>query len=265
MAPSWSDYGIVGRVAEGRRGRALPYKSRVLAKTAKAIHLLERFFGAVEGRGYVSVSFGVDSLVAYDLARQVRPDVHAVWVNQGPLAEWPDCLALRDRMVSDGMHLTEIAPDVTLYDWYRTHGIPESSAMDSPEDKRLNEALMYAPLRRFQTEGEWRGHVWGLRADGEGGHRRILLGSRGELFRRTDSLWICSPVAWWSKLEVWAYIDLHGLPYPAMYDVDRERVRNGPPIGTSALNMGRVRMLRLHFPDMWRVFVSEFPEIARYS
>lgn len=266
----WQDYGITGAVNVGRPLQAAPYHRLIERKTAAAKIVLADFFALCGDDSYVSLSFGVDSLVAYHLARMVKPDVRAVWVNQGPLAEWPDCLALKDQMVADGLPLVELAPDITLYDWYRQHGIPIGAGMGSADDERLNEALMYAPLNRWMEAESVRGIVWGLRGTPrdkyrEGKHREILLCDRGELFQRKTGAWVCSPVAWWSKREIFAFLDLHALLYPAMYDVDREQVRNGPPIGASAMNMGRMNKMKLLFPAIWRVVVYEFPELQRFG
>lgn len=262
----WTDYGITGKVHYGNRVNAEPYRKAIAKRSVKALAKLARFFDLVEDAGYVAVSFGVDSLVAYHLARRINPAVRVAWVNQGPLAEWPDCLAVKDLMVSKGLPLTEIAPDVTLYDWYKTHGISLAANMNNAEDERLNKALIYDPIERYHRETGRRGIVWGLRWRGEGNHRAFVIKGNGELYqRKADSMWVCSPVGNWSKSEIWAYIDLFGLPYPAMYDLDREKIRNGPPIGVTGLHMGRLVRFRMLFPEMWRVFVLEFPEIQRYN
>jgi 3'-phosphoadenosine 5'-phosphosulfate sulfotransferase (PAPS reductase)/FAD synthetase len=266
MTKDWKDYGITGRVSVGNPARALPYRKQIARRVEKSLADIAKLDGITNGRFYSSLSFGADSLVADHLMRRQWPNKPAMWVNQGPLAEWPDCLALKDQMVADGLPLVELTPDVTLYDWYRLHGIPTASSMGNPDDKRLNESLMYAPIRRYQSESAAKGFIWGLRYDGEGSHRAFLIKGRGTVFtRKSDGLSVCSPVGNWTKHEIWAYIDLHGLKYPAMYDVDRLEIRNGPPLGTSALNMGRIQKLKQNFPILWRVIVSEFPELQRYT
>ncbi len=262
----WADYGIRGKIHYGRPIVAEPYRRVIGLRVSKALSTLCEFFETIGDASYVAVSFGVDSLVACDLARRLRPAVRAAWVNQGPLAEWPDCLALKDLMVAEGLSLTEIAPDVTLYDWYRLNGIPYGANMNNAEDERLNKALLYEPINRFHREQGMRGAVWGLRWRGEGNHRAFVIKGNGELYtRKADGITVCSPVGNWTKAEIWAYIDLHGLPYPAFYDIDREKIRNGPPIGVTGLHMGRLVRFRQLFPEMWRVFCMEFEEIQRYG
>lgn len=260
----WDRYGITGKVAYGNPSRALPYRKVIERRTEKALEVIEAAMQC--GAMCSSLSFGVDSIVSDHLTRQINPLIPAMWVNQGSLAEWPDCLALKDMMVAQGLPLVEIQPDITLYDWYRTRGIPQGSSMSNAEDDHLNEALMYAPIRRYQHLNEVKGIVWGLRWKGEGGHRVFVIKQHGELYtRKADGITVCSPVGNWTKAEIFAYVELHGLPYPAMYDLNRAEIRNGPPIGVSALNLGRVMKLKMYFPDIWRVVISEFPEMQRYT
>jgi 3'-phosphoadenosine 5'-phosphosulfate sulfotransferase (PAPS reductase)/FAD synthetase len=262
--PDWSDYGITGKIHHGKRSSALPWKARIEKKSEAAREVIREALERTEGRAYVAVSFGVDSLVTWHLAQSVAP-IKAAWINQGPFAEWPDCLALKDHMLAEGMDLDEIQPDITLYDWYKRHGIPLSSSMNSKEDKALNKALMYDPISRWEQANDMRCTIWGIRGAGdEGKHRKVMLSSKKLLFKMLDGRWRCSPVGWWSKQEIWQYIDLHGLAYPAMYDINRLEIRNGPPIGVTAINLGRVEKLKRDFPEIWRVFVSEFPDFSAF-
>lgn len=266
----WAALGIPGQVHYGQLAKALPYQRVIERKTAAALRKIEQFYAATQGHGYVSVSFGKDSLVAWHLAEQIIPSIPAAWVNQGPLAEWPDCLALKEVLVqSHGMVLHEVAPDRTLYQGMQHYGVPMSSDMSLPEDKAINRDLLYAPLVRFQAQHGYAGHIWGLRGVNEphreGVHREILLKKRGLLYQRQDGLWVCSPVGHWTTREIFAYIDLHGLPYPAMYDLDRESIRNGSPIDPAVVNLGRIRQLHRHFPAIYRLVVQAFPALAQYG
>jgi 3'-phosphoadenosine 5'-phosphosulfate sulfotransferase (PAPS reductase)/FAD synthetase len=266
MSKDWIDYGIKGTVRYGEPIKAVPYARILQRREEAALLTLQSFFNQVGKDSYVAVSFGVDSLVAYDLAHRSQSDTLAVWVNQGPLAEWPDCIALKELMVRDGMNLVEITPDITLYDWYQQHGIPFAANMNNPEDERLNKSLLYDPLARYQNSHNKRGVIWGLRWRGEGGHRCFVLKGKGAIYtRKVDGITFCSPVAHWTKTEIWAYIDHHRLPYPAFYDIDRNSIRNGPPIGVTGVGQGRVVKLRQMFPELWRIFCLEFDEIQKYG
>lgn len=259
----WEAYGIQGRVAWGDPKRARPWKSAIDRKTAEAVRLIERFIGETGGKVYVSMSFGKDSLTAWYLCRHLG--VPAVWVNQGPLAEWPDCLAVKNLLVADGMRLTELTPDSTIYQWYLDHGVEPSLRMSSKDDRDCNEALIFAPFRRYNEATGQRGFIWGLRGRNEAAHRRKILGKMGLIYTRADGMTVCSPVGWWTTEEIWAYIDLNGLPYPAMYDLDRQHMRNGSPICVSTAGLGKIGEMRCLFPEIYRVCVLHFPELARMA
>lgn len=270
----WESYGIFGRVAYGQPARAYPFTRKIHQKTERALALLAELDRRTQGRWYTAVSFGVDSLVALDLARRAGNNT-AVWINQGPLAEWPDCLAVKNLLVSQGLDLIELQPEITLYRWYQLYGVAKTAerpVSESGEQAQysLFESLILNPIKKLHSEQDWRGFSWGVRGvcekNREALYREILLTDRGLLYQRQgDSQWVCSPVGDWSKIEIWAYLDLNGLPYPAMYDRGRLEVRNGPPIGTSATNLGRVRKLKRLFPEIWRVCVLHFPDLQRFN
>lgn len=50
-----------------------------------------------------------------------------------------------------------------------------------------------------------------------------------------------------------------------MYDRNRATVRNGPPIGTTGVNWGRLAELRRHYPDIWQQFAEQFPEVRDHG
>jgi hypothetical protein len=50
-----------------------------------------------------------------------------------------------------------------------------------------------------------------------------------------------------------------------MYDRDRLTVRNGPPIGTTGVNWGRLSDLRRYYPEFWAEFCKHFPEVADHG
>jgi 3'-phosphoadenosine 5'-phosphosulfate sulfotransferase (PAPS reductase)/FAD synthetase len=58
--------------------------------------------------------------------------------------------------------------------------------------------------------------------------------------READGITVCSPVGQWAMAEIWAYLDWYSLPYPAFYYIDREKIRIGPPISVTDLQIGGV-------------------------
>lgn len=258
----WLPSGVTQQQATLHYGNGLP--APWLQKWQdRAIATIQQWLQASEGQVCHYFSAGKDSLVAGHLIRQVLPDCPIAWVNQGPMAEWPDCLLLIDHLKAAGWNIVEVCPPRSLWNLYKDYGIPIAPHMGTTLDAKINEALMYRPIAQYEEQHRITGYAWGLRRESKG--REKFLSSKGTLYRRQDGRYICSPVGFWSTKEIWQYIDAHQLPYPAMYDRDRMTVRNGPPIGTTGVNRGRLSNLRLYHPDLWAEFVAEFPELRNHS
>lgn len=233
-------------------------------KEHRAIATIKDWLNLCDKKCYLSISGGKDSLVAAHLIRRVYPDCPLVWVNQGHLAEWSDCIQLLELLKNNGWNIVEICPVRDLWHLYLDLGIPLSGKMTSLTDKQINRKLVYDPLEEYQERNDTKGYAWGIRASESKG-RSLYLKSHGELYQRKDGLYCCSPIGWWKTQDIWSYIDKHKLPYPAMYDQDRLRIRNGPPIGTTGVNWGRLAELRRHYPEIWQELVNGFPELTSYA
>lgn len=232
-------------------------------KEKKAIAVIEQWLSNSDRQVYASVSGGKDSLVMAHLIRRVYPECPLVWVNQGYLAEWPDCVELLGLLSSQGWNIVELCPVRDLFHLYLDLGLPLEGTMDTKIDKLINQRLIYDPLNEYQELNNIAGYAWGIRVD-EGGKRKFYLKKHGELYQKKDGMWVCSPIGFWKTEDIWYYIDRHKLPYPAMYDKNRFTVRNGPPIGTTGINWGRLSELRLHYPELFDEFAKHFPEVKSY-
>ena len=80
--------------------------------------------------------------------------------------------------------------------------------------------------------------------------------------RKDNNLWVCSPIGFWKINDIWDYIDYQELPYPSMYD--RLTVRNGPAIGTTGVNWGRLSELKRFYPEYWSELTQRFPELRNF-
>lgn len=228
-----------------------------------ALAVIKEWYQHCDGRVYHSFSGGKDSLVVGHLIRRLYPDCQMVWVNQGPLAEWADCLLLIETLRQAGWNIVELCPAFSLWHLYHRYGIPLEAHMNTPLDKKINKHLIDDPISEYCENHAIQGYSWGIRR--ESSSRTKFLAKYGRLYQRKDGRWICTPIGFWNTLEVWQYIDRHQLPYPAMYDRDRLTVRNGPPIGTTGINLGRLATLRLHHYDLWAELVRGFPHLRNYS
>lgn len=234
-------------------------------KIDKAISIIERWIDNCEGKVYGSVSGGKDSLVMSHLIRQVYPGCPFVWVNQGRLAEWDDCIELLYYLRSKEWNIIELCPVRDLWGLYQDLGIPLEGTMDTKADKIINQRLIYDPLEEYQELNNIKGYSWGIRKQ-ESRNRAFFLSKWGELHQRKDNgLWVCSPIAFWKTEDIWLYIDSQKLPYPAMYDRDRMTIRNGCAIGTTGVNWGRLTELRKYYPEIWQQFTEAFPEVKNHG
>lgn len=235
-------------------------------KMEGAIALIETWLWACNGSVYCSISGGKDSLVTSYLILQVYPECPLVWVNQGHLAEWPDCVELIQYLKDElNWNIIELCPPRDLWHLYQDYGVPLEGKMDSKLDKTINQKLIYDPLNEYQEINNIQGYAWGIRAQ-ESRNRAMFLKKHGLLhYRKDNNLWVCSPIGFWKTKEIWQFIDWQRLPYPAMYDRDRMSIRNGPPIGTTGVNWGRLSELRRYYPDYWQQLVTQFPELRSYG
>lgn len=232
-------------------------------KITRAKNSIKTWLEQCDYQVYTSVSGGKDSLVMSHLIRQVYPDCPLVWVNQGYLAEWDDCVELLDYLKSQDWNIIELCPVRDLWHLYLDYGVPLEGTMDTKADKLINQKLIYDPLEEYQEMNNIKGYAWGIRKQ-ESRNRAFYLNKYGEVHTLKNRLICCSPVAFWTTQNIWEYIDMHSLKYPAIYDVDRMTVRNGCPIGTTGANWGRLAELRKHYPDIYNQFVTKFPQISTY-
>ena len=233
-------------------------------KIDKAYALIKRWLDVCNGFVYASISGGKDSLVMAHLIRHCYPDCPFVWVNQGYLAEWIDCIELLTLLKTEGWNIIEICPVRDLWHLYQDVGIPLSGKMTTVQDKIINRKLIYDPLDEYQENNNVQGYAWGIRSQ-ESRNRSLFLKKHGLIHQRKDNnLWVCSPIGFWKINDIWDYIDYQELPYPSMYDRDRLTVRNGPAIGTTGVNWGRLSELKKFYPEYWSELTQKFPELRSF-
>lgn len=213
------------------------------------------------GRTVVSTSWGKDSIVASDLARSVGVQdlLHLASpyeLDTEPVAAW-----WAERMT---VHTLPPPRDLqATIAWLHLIGLGyerEGGRRRVTHRAKSDRAGAWCRAHGVQVQ------VLGLRADERGG-RAWRLARSGSLYQRGDGLWICAPLAHWSARDVWAYIAINDLPYPALYDKEthgytRETLRNTGWLTTIDADRGRLAWLKQHYPAQWRRLVAEFPRAA---
>lgn len=233
-------------------------------KEQRAIAIIKQWLDKSNWQVYGSISGGKDSLVTAHLIRRVYPECPLLWVNQGYLAEWDDCVELLYHLRDvAGWNMIEVCPPLGLIQLFQKYGMAFDGKFTALDKKHCHE-LLIKPLSEYQERHGLQGYAWGLRQESRG--RSLFIRSRGELTQLKNGQWLCTPVAFWKTEDIWLYIDQYRLPYAAVYDTEgRFEFRNGPPIDTALANWGKLANLRARHPQIWNQIVEYFPEYAHYT
>lgn len=226
----WADY----EEADAIRARSATLAGRV----ARSLSVLREFVG--RGDCYASVSWGKDSVVTADLMRRVS--LHPPLVNLACTNRNPDCNAVRDAYLSvSRQHYFEINVD---------YGDLHSSELSEAQLDKATDAVWYRAIDGASKQ--FGRHVLGIRAD-ESGIRRMRCRVWGE-----SSPNACSPLAWWTQEDVFAYLYARGLPVHPAYAMlgggrwPRDRIRTAEIGDTHGRGGGRRQWEAEYYGDILR-------------
>ena len=207
---------------------------------------------------YIALSGGKDSICVIGLVREQAP---------GTIAQF----SARDFEFPDTLFYLRNIPNLRVVAYAAANdGEPWATRWDSEQSARVVwPDLIWVDRHEEITELSEAGVFLGLRAD-EAGYRDIHLRRQGTLFlAEGDGKWRCNPIAWWSVLDVWAYILCNGLTYNRAYDVmDQLGIplidqRIGPYARGAA--KGAISVLRLGWPQLWNEYAARHPEARAYA
>lgn len=169
--------GLIHDAQRLRELQSLPLYRKISITIARIIEFYQHFNGNV----YVSFSGGKDSTVLLHIARQLFPDIPAVFSNTG--LEYPEL----QKFVKTFDNVTTVYPSMRFPDVIGTYGYPLIS-------KEVSEAIYYArrispppsseDTRTSETQAR---NAWPPRRYKEGyAKRRELMGLRRKNERRTE-------------------------------------------------------------------------------
>lgn len=224
---------------------------------------------------YIAFSGGIDSTVLLDLFWQAGHPMPVLWGDDA--WDFPENLAfLKATEQRYGFRLTRIRSLNPWRDWCLEMDRPDLcddpaalGAWFNPHewDETWPSLTHGAPLHGYT------GVFLGMLAKESRSRQYVLKNGYKPLYqvKSEGGMWHCSPLAAWSKSEVWAYAISHELPYNPVYDklaelgVPLERRRVAPLTCFRVLHLGSGVVLRSGWGELWNTLACSFPRIREYS
>lgn len=220
---------------------------------------------AALGPVVVATSWGKDSVALADLALETLGPVPLLHLASSyRLPGWEPVAA---HFVARTI-VHEVEPRRSLAEtiaWLREVGL----GYERERPQAAVQALKKDPGAEWCLKHGFAVQALGMRAEESKG-RRACFRARTPTYQLARGLWVTNPLAWWSTVDVWAYIAARELPYHRLYDLEthgytREEHRNTGWLTTIDAGRGRLGWLRAHFPEQYRALAREFPQVERFA
>ncbi len=167
----------------------------------------------------VTSSFQAEDVVVLHMVREILPRVPVVFLETG--YHFPETLAYRDRVAQEwNLNLVNIFPRQTVAEQESQFGILNQTAPDRCCGMRKVEPL-------FRSLGDYRTWVTGLRREQSKSRAHLQVEEDftlpgGHVLRKLN------PLTDWSKADVWAYAEEHGIPLLPLYDLGYSSIGCAP-------------------------------------
>jgi phosphoadenosine phosphosulfate reductase len=167
----------------------------------------------------VTSSFQAEDVVVLHMVREILPRVPVVFLETG--YHFPETLAYRDRVAQEwNLNLVNIFPRQTVAEQESQFGILNQTAPDRCCAMRKVEPL-------FRSLGDYRTWVTGLRREQSKSRAHLQVEEDftlpgGHVLRKLN------PLTDWSKADVWAYAEEHGIPLLPLYDLGYSSIGCAP-------------------------------------
>lgn len=214
-------------------------------------------------------SGGKDSTVLSHLVLQVEPSIQLV--SEKDDLDYPGEEAyVSDLARSWGASLTIVRPDISPSQWIAEHAHELRADADlHSRAAGLSKTCFYGVVERATAD---RGAIFlGLRA-AESKARNVSRAANGTTYRRKSGQWTCCPLADWTGLDVFAYLESHGIEALHVYRCvgfrhEREpwRVRKSWWLPGAAGRHGGVAWLRRYYPSLFRQLLAWFPRAQSFG
>ncbi len=267
-------------------------------KVGEAWERIDEFYKYYNGKVYVSFSGGKDSTVLLHIARELYPDIPAVFVDTG--LEYPE---IRE-FVKTIPDVTILRPKMSFKEVVDTYGYPVASKrianlirhLQHPSDK--NNAMRHLALTgetrakhycsRYKLANKWVKLAYSPYKVSEQcctilkkkpvheyeklTGRKCIVGimasdsnQRKEAYLKTGcnsfgKRAMCRPLSFWTEQDVWDFIKEYGINYSRIYDQGYDRT--GCIFCMFGITMektpNRFQMLAKSHPKLWEKGMQEF-------
>ena len=263
------------RIQHQLHAKSRAYQVR-LEKTLTIIHEGMRCMQ----RPYVAFSGGVDSTVLLDLLYTLGYEIPVFWGDDG--YDYPETLQFLKEMEDRYFFLLKRARSMHPWrDWCMEMDRPDL-AEDPAALTAWGNPQIWAYTWPSLTDGApalYDGVFLGMlgtppKNGGESTKRQMQLRNGTRPLYQVESehgMWHCSPLAHWTKHEIWAYIVANELPYNRAYDrladlgVSVERRRVAPLTCFRTVQYGSVVTLKSGWPELYNTLAAVFPKVRSYG
>lgn len=163
-----------------------------------------------------------------------------------------------------------LTPPVSPSQWFQEH----ASELIAGEDLHSRAAELSKTCFYSVVEEASRGHkaiMLGLRKYESAG-RKMNRVTRGPIYQKRNSQWVCTPIVDWQGIDVYAYLVSQDIPILDVYRCvafmhkdDPSRVRKSWWIPGSNTRYGGVSWLRHYWPSLYRQLVDWMPNARLFS
>lgn len=154
------------------------------------------------GKFAINWSTGKDSTAMCHLIKSLFPK--APVVIQFDDCDWPEKRDYANRVAGKyNWELNEVIPDFSVWEMASKYKIGFDDLCS--QSHKVTAKSFIEPLEKKREELNCIGSFIGLRAE-ESRARKINAAVKGELYQLKSGVWHCCPLAWWTVLDVFAYL-----------------------------------------------------------
>jgi len=236
-------------IGELKQKQSLPLEAKVLMTERR----IRDWYSSYQGQVYISFSGGKDSTVLLHLVRNLYPEVEAVFIDTG--LEYPEIREFVKRFAN----ITILRPKMVFTDVLAKYGYPAVSKKIARMMRDLqNPSVQNAATRKVYLEGKgpWTlPKKWKYLVDApfkisdrccevmkkepinrynRASKKKAFVGMMATDSRQRQAAYlqtgcfnhkkgICTPIAFWTEQDIWAYIKQHHISYCSIYDTGIDR------------------------------------------